>query len=217
MDKCRLCFNSLQPNVWNEPLFESEHFVVLPSLGALVEGWLLLVPKNHFICIGALPESVIAEMEGIKAVVSSFLTECYGKFSVFEHGPHVEKLQIGCGVDHAHLHFVPLTFDLANAVEPFLPTGIMWSSARHQDCQNAFLRGQDYLYLEQPLGNGKIALHTAFDGQLFRRGIAATLGRLNEYNWREHPQFSNITVTIAMAKRYISSRAPRQYLAEAAA
>jgi ATP adenylyltransferase len=217
MHKCRLCFDSLQANVWNEPLFESEHFIVLPSLGALVEGWLLLVPKDHFICIGALPESVIAEMEGIKAVVTSFLTECYGDLSVFEHGPHVEKLQIGCGVDHAHLHFVPLTFDLANAVAPFLPRDITWSSARYQECRNAFLRGEDYLYFEQPLGNGRIAINTAFDGQIFRRGIAATLGRLDEYNWREHPQFSNITATIAKAKRYIRSRAARQYLAEAAA
>src|SRR5690349_14094182 len=101
MDECRLCFNSSQSEFWNEPLFESRHFFVVPSLGALVEGWLLLVPKDHFICIGELPESMIAEMESVQTTVTSFLTECYGHATIFEHGPHTDKLQIGCGVDHA--------------------------------------------------------------------------------------------------------------------
>jgi hypothetical protein len=37
---------------WNEFLIETENFAVVPSLGALVEGWLLMVPKEHYISMG---------------------------------------------------------------------------------------------------------------------------------------------------------------------
>jgi hypothetical protein len=46
MSVCCLCSNLVSENsneVWNRPLFESANFVVLPSLGSLVQGWLLLV------------------------------------------------------------------------------------------------------------------------------------------------------------------------------
>ena len=69
MTNCRLCSDLLRQDTvedWDEPLFESPNFVVLPSLGALVEGWLLLVPKKHFICMGELPDSVANEMQEVK-------------------------------------------------------------------------------------------------------------------------------------------------------
>jgi ATP adenylyltransferase len=195
MSACRLCLEEPNPNFWNEPLFESDNFIVLPSLGALVEGWLLLVPKSHFICFGALPESLIAEMKELKATVCSSVSKAYGNVAAFEHGPHKESLRLGCGVDHAHLHVVPIPFDLESAVAPFLPPATHWLAAGAQECHDAYLRREDYLYLEQPIGVGRIATHDDFGGQLFRRGIAAALGLPDEYNWREHSHLSNVAAT----------------------
>jgi ATP adenylyltransferase len=199
MTNCRLCSDLLRQGTvedWNEPLFESPNFVVLPSLGALVEGWLLLVPKKHFICMGELPDSVANEMQEVKHVLCSVLQQYYGQVSAFEHGPSRPNCMIGCGVDHAHLHIVPIAFDLLSAVAPFLPEDVRWSEAGQKECRAAFSRGEDYLYLEQPIGAGHIATYKGFDSQLFRRAIAMQIGALNQFNWREYPQLSNVSATI---------------------
>ena len=199
MNSCRMCFDLLLQGpikAWNEPLFESPNFIVLPSLGALVEGWLLLVPKKHFICMGALPDSVASEMHEMKNFLCSVLQQYYGEICAFEHGPSRANLNVGCGVDHAHLHIVPVAFDLASAVTSFLPEDTFWSEAGLEECRASFGRGEDYLYLEQPIGAGRIATHHAFESQLFRRAIAARIGALTQFNWREYPQLPKVAATI---------------------
>ena len=179
MTSCRLCPDRLlhTPNeVWDKPLFESQNFVVLPSIGALVEGWLLLVPKKHFICIGALPDSLADEMQEMKHFLCSALQQSYGQVCAFEHGPSRANLSVGCGVDHAHLHIVPVAFDLASVAKPLLPKDLLWTYTGMEGCRIAFRRGEDYLYVEQPIGVGRIATHQGFGSQLLRRAIATQIG-----------------------------------------
>ena len=77
--------------------------------GPLVQGWLLVVPKDCHLCIGAPPVQLIAELIGfLDDVVSSVRTE-YGPVAVFEHGPIRPLTAVGCGVDYAHVHVVPET------------------------------------------------------------------------------------------------------------
>jgi len=196
MNSCRLCRRDANAQPWNEPLFQSKNFVVVPSLGALVEGWFLLLPKDHYLCMGALPQSLLDEMMQLRQTVLSFAEGTYGDICAFEHGPHQENRSIGCGVDHAHLHLVPCSFDLLAAVQPFLPTDTIWKPATSADCAVAFSEYQDYLYLEQPIGCGSIARHDEFSGQLFRRAIATRLGVSTDYNWRDFPQIQNVEATM---------------------
>ncbi len=207
MNNCRLCSDlRTQHEPWNEPLFESQNFVGLPSLGALVEGWLLLVPKEHFICMGSLPKSVTSEMRDMKQEICSTLEELYGPVCTFEHGPSRKDGSLGCGVDHAHLHVVPITFDLHADVTPFLPSDVTWSTAGPEQCRYAFDQGKDYLYLEQPIGRGRIATHDSFGSQLFRRAIATRIEEQDHFNWREFPILQNVFATIkkVSAKRAVS-------------
>lgn len=198
MTACSLCSGlvSKREEIWNEPLLESPNFVVLPSVGALVEGWVLLVPKAHVICMGALSESLGIEMQQVKHTVYRMLQEAYGNVSSFEHGPTTAKRRVGCGVDHAHLHLVPVEFSLRAAVNPFLPEGVAWSTAGLKECRNAFARGEDYLYFEQTNSAGQIATHKDLGSQLFRRAIAKQIGRPSEFDWREYPQLPNVKLTI---------------------
>jgi len=199
MANCRLCsaFSvRTKTEDYNNALFESQNFVVLPSLGALVEGWLLLVPKRHFICMGGLPSSLTVEMQAMKEQVATVLMSRYGDVCAFEHGPSGPNCDIGCGVDHAHVHLVPLDFDLASAAIPFMPQGVSWSSAHLYDCHTAFGRGKEYLYLEQPIGKGRIVTYGSMGSQLFRRAIATHLGIPQKFNWREHPKHDVVSATI---------------------
>jgi len=199
MSTCCLCSNLVcvrSDEFWNKPLFESTNFVVLPSLGSLVEGWLLIVPRNHYVSMGALPAHLANEMEQVKIDVTTAIGPRYGKLCAFEHGPSRAGHKIGCGVDHAHLHIVPINFDLALAATPLMPPGATWVSATLDSCRIAFNRGQDYLYLEQPIGHGRIATNGDFGSQVFRKAIAAQVGKPEQFSWQDYPQKEAVARTI---------------------
>jgi ATP adenylyltransferase len=199
MSICCLCSNlvsheALSP--WDRPLFETTNFAVVPSLGSLVEGWVMVVPKQHIISLGALSANLVSEMRDLKRVVSTELVQKYGEVCAFEHGPAKENQKVGCTVDHAHLHLVPLSFDLALAAIPFLPPGAPFEKASWETCRDAFQHGLDYLYLEQPLENGRISISAEFGSQVFRKAIAARLGVPEQFNWRDFPQTEIVTRTV---------------------
>jgi ATP adenylyltransferase len=207
MMACKICSDlcSKEPAFWNVPLFESANFRVLPSLGALVEGWLLLLPKQHVVSMGALDDELVAEMQHVKNLLVSPMERAYSSVCAFEHGPSKANSLLGCGVDHAHLHIVALKFDLLSAVQPFLPKDVSWSPASFAECKTLHRKGDDYLYLEQPIGLGRIASHREFGSQLFRRAIAAQIGVPDQFSWREHPQFSNISATIQKTRTWAAN------------
>lgn len=196
---CRLCTGiaSDRPHdPWNQPLLESQHFVAIPSLGALVEGWLLIVPKEHVLSVATLSDTRVEEMAALKQDVCDMVGREYGSVCVFEHGPASACRQTGCGVDHAHVHVVPLDVDLREVAERFLPHGVAFQAGTIQDCRSAAARGADYLYLEQPTGAGLVAVHDHFGSQVFRKAIAEVCGTPEAYNWRDHPQLRNVAATI---------------------
>ena len=199
MGACCLCsdINARgSAEIWNKPLFESPNFAVFPSLGSLVEGWLLVIPKAHFLCIGALPDDLTTELEALKQQISAAICAKYGHVCAFEHGPRSASRKVGCTVDHAHVHIVPVSFDLAKAASKFMPPDAVWIVATPESRRAAFLSRQDYLYLEQPIGSPRIALHDNFSSQIFRKAIASTLGVPEQFSWREYPQTEIILRTI---------------------
>src|SRR3989442_10265909 len=113
-NNCRLCIalkNRTSAEDWNDPLYESSGFVVIPSLGSLVKGWLLIVPKRHVISAAMLDEEAVAELGFITQRVAEILASHYGSAIVFEHGPSCVSREAGCGVDHAHVHMLPFEVD----------------------------------------------------------------------------------------------------------
>jgi ATP adenylyltransferase len=210
---CQLCSPD-RAQVWNVPLIESSNFVILPSLGALVEGWLLLLPKEHFLSLGALPSSLIQEMQGLKQNVCERMERAYGAACVFEHGPGKRHRSVGCGVDHAHLHIVPTNFDLALFATPFLPIDARWHDASFFDCRAAAEAGDDYLYFEQPIGEGRLIRNQHLGSQVFRRAIAAYLEIPDQFNWRDNPQIKNVDLTIRVFTRKIERESPGSTMLE---
>jgi len=173
-------------------------------VGGLVEGWLLLVPKKHFICVGALPESLAFEFEQLKGVAASSYKTSTVALAHLSTGLIDVGETLAVGVDHAHLHILPARFDLLSAASPFLPENTRWRTAGLPECRAAYSDSKDYLYLEQEIGKGQIAVDDNFGSQLFRRGIARELGVPAEYNWREFPHSDNIERTITRAREWFS-------------
>jgi len=153
-------------------------------------------PEVAFRVLGALSADLAIELNTLKIRVASMMTAMFGPVCAFEHGPGAAKRSVGCGVDHAHLHMVPIDFDLVAAAQTFLPPGTTWTWATWDNCREATRSGCDYLYIEQPVGNGRIAINPALGSQIFRKAIAAHLGVPEQFNWRDFPQERNILDTI---------------------
>jgi len=186
---------------WNQPLAETDHLVVVPSLGSLVAGWVLIVPKEHHLSMGAMPIELQNEVDALEQRIKELLHLEYRKPVVaFEHGPSAAKHGTGCGVDHAHLHLVPTDCDVLRHALPLVPGSTRWSfcgedngwAARTQ----AYKDGQDYLYLRPDGEEGIVGVCGDFGSQIFRRAISIYLGKEGEFNWRAYPRIEIVLKTI---------------------
>jgi ATP adenylyltransferase len=183
---------------WDVILFQSKNFIVFPTMGGMLEGWLLVVPRRHYICMAAMEKNLWSELQELRELVSIAIEECYGPIAAFEHGPTKPDQPVGCGVDHAHLHLVPTRCDLSKGLEGFLSESVSWNAIGGiHDLKKIHESAKlPYLYLEQPLGCPSVATHSKFESQLFRRVLARHLDRGASYDWRQFPEEINAYATV---------------------
>ncbi len=222
-ETCRLCANmgsgqlDQEPSPWDCVILQTPNFTVLPTVGAIVEGWLLVIPKDHYLCLGALSNELLSELQQVREFVSAMLQECYGPIAVFEHGPAQPKQLVGCGVDHAHLHVVPTSCDLVDGLRQDLQFPLEWRAVNGvQDAHEWYAAGLSYLYVEQPLGEAYIASHPRMGSQLFRKVIGRYAGRPESYDWRKFPERENVTSTICTLETWLSENGAEVEKLEAA-
>jgi len=183
---------------YNEVLFESDNFVVLPSLGALVEGWLLVVPKKYALCFGELEFELFAELDNLIFTVRNNLQDKYGEFVVFEHGASIQNTLAGCGVDYAHLHMVPIQIDLIKGLNllPANPSYVWHTAPSLSETRKYFKEGRQYLLVQNPSQKLQITHSKEIPSQLFRKVIAAFLNVPDKFDWKVHSENINIEKTI---------------------
>lgn len=178
-------------------LFESEHFVAWPSLGALVEGWLILVPKGHLLSLAELPAYLRPEFIDFRLEVETAVERFYGPVSSFEHGPSAPSSTAGCGIDHAHLHLVPTRADLLPFAQDLTPRDATWRSVSSiWEARSDIKTGRSYIYLQQPDAVQWISSAVSIPSQLMRRAIARSLGQPEHYDWQQNPEHAIVNATV---------------------
>jgi diadenosine tetraphosphate (Ap4A) HIT family hydrolase len=169
-------------DAFNRPLIETVHFLVLPSWGHFVPGWLLVIPKLHFPCLGAMSVDLHEEFELVTKEAEAALTALYGGVIKFEHGAHSKGCAGSC-VDHAHLHLVPTTADL----HPMLSQHFSWSACRGiSDLAERYNSQRSYLFYEDAEGCARMYDVTALPTQFLRAAVARQVGKLDKYDWRTY-------------------------------
>lgn len=58
-------------------IFETARFVVVPSIGQLVEGYLLILPKKHFLSLGRMPVEWFLDLENLNLEIRELLRKTY--------------------------------------------------------------------------------------------------------------------------------------------
>ncbi len=88
-------------SIENYILEETAHFLIVADHAPLVEGHLLIIPREHYACYGAVPAELDGELLALKQDVYLFFTQYYALPVHWEHGIFRQT------VFHAHLHCFP--------------------------------------------------------------------------------------------------------------
>ncbi len=195
--------------VENTVLYETPNFVVVPTLGALVEGWVLIISKEHHLCMAALPPDCQKEFISLSRFVAEVIGENYGPATLFEHGPASHGLTIGCGVDHAHLHVLPLAFSLKErASKSDVLRNVEWAKAPDglADVSDIHSAGESYLYVAEPNVTPEFCAVRQLPGQFLRRVISAEVGCPDRYDYGQWHHTDNIKGTVDKLSLPFSTR-----------
>jgi ATP adenylyltransferase len=202
MDRpCRLC-EALSPpgNAARENtvLIESERFVVMPTLGQFIEGWLMVVSKDHIRCAREHPTHELEELDDLVAQTKALVKSYYGPAVVFEHGPSdIPGLHGGCCIEHTHIHVVPC----ANGQE-FCGRIVF---RRVGDCTISDLsrsmpdKSRGYLIAGSDMASRRLNLYEVdcpSPRQYLRQVLAVVCNKNTLWDWRQKPCLENIHKTL---------------------
>src|ERR1700678_2335133 len=108
---------------------ETELLVAVPSVGPLVPGWLLVIPKQHALSFGAVDASNLSALMADIQRIAMGWRDLFGPLAWFEHGPAEARSSAGCGIDHAHMHLVPTGhFDLLREARELFSPKLVFSN-----------------------------------------------------------------------------------------
>ncbi len=185
--------------IWDTELGNSMHFSVLPSLGSLVPGWVLVVPRRPMLNLAALNEIETTELRAFVHHLRNLLSGVSINVFEFEHGAQETDSSMGCGVDQAHLHVVPLPFDLLDAALEDGNQTIQWTDFSGEvDPWPHTPEDHDYLVARDARGRSILGIPSHPTSQWFRKLIARRLERPKQWNYRAHPGIENISTTLEM-------------------
>lgn len=131
---CTFC----QRTAITDVLKETPNFLVAADHAPLVEGHLLVIPRQHYACYGDVPASLDEELFAIKNELRQFYAQFYAPVVFWEHGVFRQT------VFHAHLHCFPwgnLEYDLENNIHSSIVT-------TQEDIRNWYQTQGHYFYLE---------------------------------------------------------------------
>jgi len=158
-----------------QPLLVADNFYVVCDVHPLIEGHLLIIPKDHISCAGAFSSELFTEFSALYKKFSDFLKSAYGSVSTFEHGI------TGQTVFHAHIHLLPY----AGLPESIIPEGsrVIHSLSNIKELQQVFLKDGKYLFFS--IGDSLWTVDTAIGvPRFFRDRFANALGVPERGNWK---------------------------------
>lgn len=179
-----------KPISWfHKVLYENDDFLVIPALGPLCRGHVLMIP---FACKGSMASVAAASAADPIGSLERFLeryNHLYPDALVLEHGTGLGG-STSC-VEHAHWHILPGIF----ALEEWRSTATSFRSFAE------FARGESgddsYLLSIEP-GERVLARRQQTDPcQYFRRQISAELGSPDTWDYLVHPKYEIIRQTLA--------------------
>lgn len=175
----------------NTILEETTYFYVIPDVGSLVVGYVLILCKRHIYSMAELNNKEQKEYENLIEKYRNIFKSIYKKYPiVFEHGsPNIENKTKANSIDHAHTHIVNYQYKNEEKIIKnlnFNPIGEL----------TQLTKKQNYILYINP--NKVIYMTTNFPSisQLMRLVMAKELKIESKYKWQKETFKENIEQTI---------------------
>lgn len=202
INPCRFCdvvnigFRDNEPfPIYNTILYETSNFLVLPALGCLVPGYIMIISRKHVYSMAYLTEKEMCELGDLVQYLRGILLKKYGVVPIlFEHGSALGFCdESACSVEHAHWHLVPIQLSEENKI--IEDTG----SIQIANLQQVRLyKGKPYMLYVNEKEQHYISNNTMLSSQYMRKWIAKEIGHFSEWDWRKYEFIDNITRTISL-------------------
>jgi len=188
---CNFCNVDIRETI----LDETKHFYIMPSLGSLVEGYILLISKKHINSMSELTKSEFDEYEFLINKYRKIFKEIYKKYPIiFEHGtPNLNGTMQTSSIFHAHTHIVNHKFK--NEKDLLRELNI-------KEIDNLNLVFNNYIFYINEKGKKYITYKFESKSQLIRMKIAEDLNLIDKYDWHKNRFDNNINLTIDKIKNY---------------
>jgi diadenosine tetraphosphate (Ap4A) HIT family hydrolase len=209
IDSCSLCaelagigtplHTKLMPFAPEERiLIQSPHFVVVPSIGPLRVGHVMIVSRSHVGGILRMGADELVECEQLAEICVRRLIALYGgSILIFEHGSacRPSSLSAAC-VEHAHLHLLPGPIEFVNSVRCRLKK---WETGRTllELSGDAVAAGYILVGSSVPvMGYHLHVLSASVPSQMLRQQYAAMTGQIEAWDWRKAPRQTEFIQTL---------------------
>lgn len=183
---------------WDTVIDANASFVAVPSLGSLVPGWLLAIPRRPLLNLSHLSQVEKNSFQQFVCRLQERLTASFGGVIYsFEHGSQAMGSAMGCGIDQAHLHLVPLSFDLFKAAKDCGTNQMEWHDiSASSDVWSEIPSRREYLLIRDSQAQAAIGFPTKPESQWLRKVIAQHLRKSDEWNYKSHSGIENIRLTV---------------------
>lgn len=196
-------------------IWENDAWIVVPTLGAFIGGYVLLVAKRHsrsgYYCDNE--ERTLLNL-AIKCMSDAF-QDIYGDeyAYVFEHGSVGERYRSACCVDHTHLHMFPTNVDIYHKVLSFFINEYTEHSSINEVYEYIEKKGiQSYLMFGD-VKQGVFALvdttESVYPSQFLRQVIYGILvGEPSDYgwDWRRYAMLDKVQKIAMEMKNYFRKK-----------
>lgn len=153
---------------------ETDNFYIVCDAHPLIEGHILIIPKQHISCVGEYPKYLFEEFLNLNKKVSEFLLKEYGFVSSFEHGV------FGQTVFHSHIHYLPFN---GNPNEIIPEKEKLFEINDLSELQTLFKRDGGYLFFS--IGESKWGADVSIAApRFFRDRFAKALHKPERANWK---------------------------------
>ena len=191
--KCIFC-DIDHSKIENTIIEETNNFYIVPTLGSLVDGYVLIVTKRHINSMSELNDIELNEYQNIITKYQNVFKKIYNKTPiVFEHGTPNQNSEIKANsVTHAHTHIVNINFtNEKEIIEKY----------NFNEIKELNEINKNKNYIKYIYDNKKyITYDFPSISQLMRILVAKELGYEDKFDWKKERFEENIISTIKRIK-----------------
>lgn len=185
--QCRFCYPIAKKR--NKILYESPHLYVMASLGQIVEGYLLLLSKEHIKSCSKVAQLYPSEFSEVLTKMQMYLHNIYGSSIFFEHGKTdcCFYYEDNSHCFHSHLHMVPvsLSFDDLKRNKRLIYKGA--GRKKTKVLKRAEEIKEPYIFTSGSDQNAALFLERKkLPKQFLRSYVAKELGTPERADWRDY-------------------------------